>query len=196
MTRRLDIEEVGNDTINALVRHNSRQLRYFETVLTACAEELGLSSDLANPLLCDLSRHQVVKHALRKLSHTDLAVAVGRKGRPPEAVMNPSLASKLMRTHPAPYMRVSACLLDLSSPRATSVTLDGMNCPATERELAKLVEYHRRSSNNTIYSACKLAVHGLRLGQIDVGAAELQAIYRKYRTDFPKVTKDLIQFTS
>ena len=39
-------------------------------------------------------------------------------------------------------------------------------------------------------------MHGLRLGQIDVGAAELQAIYRKYRTDFPKVTKDLIQFTS
>ena len=74
-------------------------------------------------------------------------------------------------------MRVSACLLDLSSPRATVVTLDGMNWPATERELAKLVEYHRRSSNNTIYSACKLAVHGLRLGQIDVGAAEKQTIF-------------------
>ena len=196
MTQRLDIEEVGNETINVLVRHNSRQLRYFETILTACAEELGLCSDVANPLLCDLSRHQVARHALRILSHADLADAVGLKGRPPQGVMKPSLASKLMRTHPAPYMRVSACLLDLSSPRATAVTLDGMNCPATERELAKLVEYHRRSSNNTIYSACKLAVHGLRLGQIDVGAAELQAIYRKYRTDFPKVTKDLIQFTS
>ena len=55
LTQGLDIEEVGNETINHLVKHNSRQLRYFETILTACAEELGLCSDVANPLLCDLS---------------------------------------------------------------------------------------------------------------------------------------------
>ena len=60
--------------------------------------------------------------------------------------------------------------------------------------MARMVEYYRRSSNTTIYTACKMSVAALRRIHVMIDVMDLQAIYRKRQPAFCDLATGRLQY--
>ena len=167
----------------------------FELVLRESAVELSTDEVVCDFLTNRDDRHRIIKLALRKLGHDDLVDALERNGRPPRGAMKKSVARRLMDHHPAAYVRLAAHIL--AFPGVTTTNKSRVVSPevsVSEDEMARMVEYYRRSSNTTIYTACKLSVAALRRIHVTVDVMDLQAIYRERKPDFCTLSIERIQY--
>ena len=184
MTQWLTAEVLGESAYDEFVKTNRRQMRGFELVLKESAAELTTEESVCDFLSTTEDRYQIVKLSLRKLGHDDLVDALELKGRPPRGAMKKSVARQLMEHHPAAYMRLAAHILAFPCLPRSKALPSGHATRVSAVEMARMVEYYRRSSNTTIYTACKLSVAALRRIHVVIDVMDLQAIYRERQPTF------------
>ena len=194
LTQWLTAEVLGEPVFNVFVKPNRRQMRGFELVLKESAADLSTKESVCDFLATSEDRGRIVKLALRKLGHDDLVDAIERNGRPPRGLMKKSVARRLMEYHPAAYIRLAAHILAFPAFSGAKVLSAGPETTVSDEELARMVEYYRRSSNTTIYTACKLSVAALRRIHVVIDVMDLQAIYRQRQPDFCRLAAERIQY--
>ena len=116
------------------------------------------------------------------------------KGRPPRGAMTKSVARRLMAHHPDAYMRLASHILAFSCLASSWVKAPGSEARVSDEEMARMVEYYRRSSNTTIYTACKMSVAALRRIHVVIDVMDLQAIYRKRQPAFCDLATGRLQY--
>ena len=148
--------------------------------------------------VCDFSttedRYRIVKLSLRKLGHDDLVDALELKGRPPRGAMTKSVARRLMAHHPAAYMRLASHILAFPCLSRSTAQAPSSATRVSDEEMARMVEYYRRSSNTTIYSACKMSVAALRRIHVMIDVMDLQTIYRERQPAFCDLATGRLQY--
>jgi hypothetical protein len=184
LTQWLTAEVLGESAYDEFVKTNRRQMRGFELVLKESAAELSTEESVCDFISTTEDRYQIVKLSLRKLGHDDLVDALELKGRPPRGAMKKSVARQLMEHHPAAYMRLAAHILAFPCLSRSKAQVSGHATRVSAEEMARMVEYYRRSSNTTIYTACKLSVAALRRIHVVIDVMDLQAIYRERQPAF------------
>ena len=178
MTHWLTAEVLGESAYAEFVKINRRQMRGFELILKESAAELSTEESLCDFLSTTEDRYRIVKLSLRKLGHDDLVDALELRGRPPRGAMKKTVARRLMEHHPAAYMRLAAHILAFPCLPRSKAQPSGHATQVSAVEMARMVEYFRRSSNTTLYTACKLSVAALRRIHVVIDVMDLQAIYR------------------
>ena len=194
LTQWLTAEVLGESAYDEFVKTNRRQMRGFELVLKESAAELTTEESVCDFLSTTEDRYQIVKLSLRKLGHDDLVDALELKGRPPRGAMKKSVARQLMEHHPAAYMRLAAHILAFPCLPRSKALPSGHATRVSAVEMARMVEYYRRSSNTTIYTACKLSVAALRRIHVVIDVMDLQAIYRERQPAFCDLSTGRLQY--
>lgn len=194
LTQWLTAEVLGESAYDEFVKTNRRQMRGFELVLKESAAELTTEESVCDFLSTTEDRYQIVKLSLRKLGHDDLVDALELKGRPPRGAMKKSVARQLMEHHPAAYMRLAAHILAFPCLPRSKALPSGHATRVSAVEMARMVEYYRRSSNTTIYTACKLSVAALRRIHVVIDVMDLQAIYRERQPAFCDLATGRLQY--
>ena len=159
-------------------------MRGFELVLKESAAQLTTEESVCDFLSTTEDRFRIVKLSLRKLGHDDLVDALELKGRPARGAMKKSVARRLMEHHPAAYIRLASHILAVPCHSRSSAQAPCLETRVSDEEMARMVEYYRRSSNTTIYTACKMSVAALRRIHVVIDVMDLQAIYRKRQPAF------------
>ena len=190
----LTAEVLGSSAYDEFVKTNRRQMRGFELVLKESAAELTTKESVCGFLSTTDDRYRIVKLSLRKLGHDDLVDALELKGRPPRGAMTKSVARRLMAHHPAAYMRLASHILAFSCLASSWVKAPGSEARVSDEEMARMVEYYRRSANTTIYTACKMSVAALRRIHVVIDVMDLQAIYRKRQPAFCDLATGRLQY--
>jgi len=185
---------LGESAYDEFVKTNRRQMRGFELVLKESAAELTTEESVCDFLSTTEDRYQIVKLSLRKLGHDDLVDALELKGRPPRGAMKKSVARQLMEHHPAAYLRLAAHILAFPCLPRSKALPSGHATRVSAVEMARMVEYYRRSSNTTIYTACKMSVAALRRIHVVIDVMDLQAIYRERQPAFCDLATGRIQY--
>ena len=180
----LTAEVLGESAYDEFVKTNRRQMRGFELILKESAAELSNDQQVCDFLSTSSDRHRIVKRSLRKLGHYDIVDALELKGRPPKGAMKKSVARRLMKHHPASYIRLAHHILAFPSCSDSSAQASGSEARVSYQEMARMVEYYRRNSNTTIYTACKMSVVALRRIHVAIDVMDLQAIYRERQPAF------------
>ena len=194
MTQWLTAVVLGESAYDEFVKTNRRQMRGFELVLKESAAELTTEESVCDFLSTTEDRYQIVKLSLRKLGHDDLVDALELKGRPPRGAMKKSVARQLMEHHPAAYLRLAAHILAFPCLPRSKALPSGHATRVSAVEMARMVEYYRRSSNTTIYTACKMSVAALRRIHVVIDVMDLQAIYRERQPAFCDLATGRIQY--
>jgi len=194
LTQWLTAEVLGESAYDEFVKTNRRQMRGFELVLKESAAELTTEESVCDFLSTTEDRYQIVKLSLRKLGHDDLVDALELKGRPPRGAMKKSVARQLMEHHPAAYLRLAAHILAFPCLPRSKALPSGHATRVSAVEMARMVEYYRRSSNTTIYTACKMSVAALRRIHVVIDVMDLQAIYRERQPAFCDLATGRIQY--
>ena len=194
MTQWLTAEVLGESAYDEFVKTNRRQMRGFELVLKESAAELTTEESVCDFLSTTEDRYQIVKLSLRKLGHDDLVDALELKGRPPRGAMKKSVARQLMEHHPAAYIRLAAHILSFPCLPRSQAQPSAYATRVSAVEMARMVEYYRRSSNTTIYTACKLSVAALRRIHVVIDVMDLQAIYRERQPAFCDLATGRLQY--
>ena len=194
MAQWLTAEVLGESAYDEFVKTNRRQMRGFEFVLRESAVELTTEETVCDFLSTTEDRSRIVKLSLRKLGHDDLVDALELKGRPPRGAMQKSVACRLMKHHPAAYIRLASHILALPSLSRSRVQTPGSETRVSDEEMARMVEYYRRSSNTTIYSACKMSVAALRRIHVMIDVMDLQTIYRERQSAFCDLATGRLQY--
>ena len=194
MTQWLTAEVLGESAYDEFVKTNRRQMRGFELVLKESAAELTTEESVCDFLSTTEDRYKIVKLSLRKLGHDDLVDALELKGRPPRGAMKKSVARQLMEHHPAAYLRLAAHILAFPCLPRSKALPSGHATRVSAVEMARMVEYYRRSSNTTIYTACKMSVAALRRIHVVIDVMDLQAIYRERQPAFCDLATGRIQY--
>ena len=190
----LTAEVLGESAYDEFVKTNRRQMRGFEFVLRESAVELTTEETVCDFLSTTEDRSRIVKLSLRKLGHDDLVDALELKGRPPRGAMQKSVACRLMKHHPAAYIRLASHILALPTLPRPRVQTPGSETRVSDEEMARMVEYYRRSSNTTIYSACKMSVAALRRIHVMIDVMDLQTIYRERQPAFCDLATSRLQY--
>ena len=194
LTQWLTAVVLGESAYDEFVKTNRRQMRGFELVLKESAAELTTEESVCDFLSTTEDRYQIVKLSLRKLGHDDLVDALELKGRPPRGAMKKSVARQLMEHHPAAYLRLAAHILAFPCLPRSKALPSGHATRVSAVEMARMVEYYRRSSNTTIYTACKMSVAALRRIHVVIDVMDLQAIYRERQPAFCDLETGRIQY--
>jgi len=194
LTQWLTAVVLGESAYDEFVKTNRRQMRGFELVLKESAAELTTEESVCDFLSTTEDRYQIVKLSLRKLGHDDLVDALELKGRPPRGAMKKSVARQLMEHHPAAYLRLAAHILAFPCLPRSKALPSGHATRVSAVEMARMVEYYRRSSNTTIYTACKLSVAALRRIHVVIDVMDLQAIYRERQPTFCDLATGRLQY--
>jgi len=194
LTQWLTAVVLGESAYDEFVKTNRRQMRGFELVLKESAAELTTEESVCDFLSTTEDRYQIVKLSLRKLGHDDLVDALELKGRPPRGAMKKSVARQLMEHHPAAYLRLAAHILAFPCLPRSKALPSGHATRVSAVEMARMVEYYRRSSNTTIYTACKMSVAALRRIHVVIDVMDLQAIYRERQPAFCDLATGRIQY--
>jgi len=194
LTHWLTAEVLGESAYAEFVKINRRQMRGFELILKESAAELSTEESLCDFLSTTEDRYRIVKLSLRKLGHDDLVDALELRGRPPRGAMKKTVARRLMEHHPAAYMRLAAHILAFPCLPRSKAQPSGHATRVSAVEMAKMVEYCRRSSNTTIYTACKLSVAALRRIHVVIDVMDLQAIYRERQPAFCDLATGRLQY--
>lgn len=190
----LTAEVLGESAYDQFVKMNRRQMRGFELVLRESAAELSTEETVCDFLATTDDRHRIVKLSLRKLGHDDLVDALELNGRPPKGSMKKSVARRLMSHHPAAYIRLAADILALRCLCSSKTRALDLKIRVSDQEMARMVEYYRRSSNTTIFTACKMSVAALRRIDVVIDVMDLQAIYRDRQPAFCSLATRRIQY--
>ena len=194
LTEWLTAEVLGESAYGEFVKTNRRQMRGFELVLKESAAELTTEESVCDFLSTTEDRSRIVKLSLRKLGHDDLVDALELKGRPPRGAMKKSVARRLMEHHPAAYIRLASHILAFPCLSRSRVQAPGVETRVSDEEMARMVEYYRRSSNTTIYTACKMSVAALRRIHVMIDVMDLQAIYRERQPAFCDLATGRLQY--
>ena len=194
LTHWLTAEVLGESAYAEFVKINRRQMRGFELILKESAAELSTEESLCDFLSTTEDRYRIVKLSLRKLGHDDLVDALELRGRPPRGAMKKTVARRLMEHHPAAYMRLAAHILAFPCLPRSKAQPSGHATQVSAVEMARMVEYYRRSSNTTIYTACKMSVAALRRIHVVIDVMDLQAIYRERQPAFCDLATGRIQY--
>ena len=194
LTHWLTAEVLGESAYAEFVKINRRQMRGFELILKESAAELSTEESLCDFLSTTEDRYRIVKLSLRKLGHDDLVDALELRGRPPRGAMKKTVARRLMEHHPAAYMRLAAHILAFPCLSRSKAQVSGHATRVSAEEMARMVEYYRRSSNTTIYTACKLSVAALRRIHVVIDVMDLQAIYRERQPAFCDLATGRLQY--
>jgi len=194
LTHWLTAEVLGESAYAEFVKINRRQMRGFELILKESAAELSTEESLCDFLSTTEDRYRIVKLSLRKLGHDDLVDALELRGRPPRGAMKKTVARRLMEHHPAAYMRLAAHILAFPCLPRSKAQPSGHATQVSAVEMARMVEYYRRSSNTTIYTACKLSVADLRRIHVVIDVMDLQAIYRERQPAFCDLATGRLQY--
>ena len=194
LTQWLTEEVLGESTYAEFVKTNRRQMRGFELILKESAAELTTEESLCDFLSTTEDRYRIVKLSLRKLGHDDLVDALELRGRPPRGAMKKTVARRLMEHHPAAYVRLASYLLAYPCLAGSRAQASGSESRVSDEEMARMVEYYRRSSNTTIYTACKLSVAALRRIHVVIDVMDLQAIYRERQPAFCDLATGRLQY--
>ena len=194
MTQWLTAKVLGESAYDEFVKTNRRQMRGFELVLKESAVELTTEESVCDFLSTTEDRSRIVKLSLRKLGHDDLVDALELKGRPPRGAMQKSVACRLMKHHPAAYIRLAFHILALPCLSRSRAQTPGSETRVSDEEMARMVEYYRRSANTTIYSACKMSVAALRRIHVMIDVMDLQTIYRKRQPAFCDLATGRLQY--
>ena len=194
LTQWLTAVVLGESAYDEFVKTNRRQMRGFELVLKESAAELTTEESVCDFLSTTEDRYQIVKLSLRKLGHDDLVDALELKGRPPRGAMKKSVARQLMEHHPAAYLRLAAHILAFPCLPRSKALPSGHATRVSAVEMARMVEYYRRSSNTTIYTACKMSVAALRRIHVVIDVMDLQAIYRERQPTFCDLATGRLQY--
>ena len=194
LTQWLTAEVLGESAYAEFVKINRRQMRGFELLLKESAAELSTEESLCDFLSTTEDRYRIVKLSLRKLGHDDLVDALELRGRPPRGAMKKTVARRLMEHHPAAYMRLAAHILAFPCLPRSKAQPSGHATRVSAVEMARMVEYYRRSSNTTIYTACKLSVAALRRIHVVIDVMDLQAIYRERQPAFCDLATGRLQY--
>ena len=194
LTHWLTAEVLGESAYAEFVKINRRQMRGFELILKESAAELSTEESLCDFLSTTEDRYRIVKLSLRKLGHDDLVDALELRGRPPRGAMKKTVARRLMEHHPAAYMRLAAHILAFPCLPRSKAQPSGHATQVSAVEMARMVEYYRRSSNTTIYTACKLSVAALRRIHVVIDVMDLQAIYRERQPAFCDLATGRLQY--
>ena len=141
---------LGESAYDEFVKANRRQMRGFELVLKESAAELTTEESVCDFLSSTEDRYKIVTLSLRKLGHDDLVDALELKGRPPRGAMKKSVARRLMEYHPAAYIRLASHILAFPCLKGSRAQASGSEARVSYEEMARMVEYYRRSSNTTI----------------------------------------------
>ena len=190
----LTAEVLGESAYDEFVKSNRRQMRGFELVLKESAAELTTEDSVCDFLSTTKDRYRIVKRSLRKLGHYDLVDALELRGRPPRGAMRKSVARRLMKHHPAAYIRLAHHILAFPVLSDSRAQAPGSETRVSDQEMARMVEYYRRSSNTTIYSACKMSVAALRRIHVVIDVMDLQAIYRERQPAFCDLATGRLQY--
>lgn len=190
----LTAEVLGKSAYDEFVKSNRRQMRGFELVLKESAAELTTEDSVCDFLSTTKDRYRIVKRSLRKLGHYDLVDSLELRGRPPRGAMRKSVARRLMKHHPAAYIRLAHHILALPVLSDSRAQAPGSETRVSDQEMARMVEYYRRSSNTTIYSACKMSVAALRRIHVVIDVMDLQAIYRERQPAFCDLATGRLQY--
>ena len=194
LTGWLTAEVLGESAYDEFVKTNRRQMRGFELVLKESAAELTTDESVCDFLSSTEDRSRIVTLSLRKLGHDDLVDALELKGRPPRGAMKKSVARRLMEHHPAAYIRLASHILAFPCLSRSRVQAPGFETRVSDEEMARMVEYYRRSSNTTIYTACKMSVAALRRIHVMIDVMDLQAIYRERQPAFCDLATGRLQY--
>jgi hypothetical protein len=194
LTQWLTAEVLGESAYAEFVKINRRQMRGFELILKESAAELSTEESLCDFLSTTEDRYRIVKLSLRKLGHDDLVDALELKGRPPRGAMKKTVARRLMEHHPAAYIRLASRILAFPCLAGLRAQASGTETRVSDEEMARMVEYYRRSSNTTIYTACKLSVAALRRIHVVIDVMDLQAIYRERQPAFCDLATGRLQY--
>ena len=194
LTQWLTAEVLGESAYAEFIKINRRQMRGFELILKESAAELSTEESLCDFLSTTEDRYRIVKLSLRKLGHDDLVDALELRGRPPRGAMKKTVARRLMEHHPAAYMRLAAHILAFPCLPRSKAQPSGRATQVSAVEMARMVEYYRRSSNTTIYTACKLSVAALRRIHVVIDVMDLQAIYRERQSTFCDLATGRLQY--
>jgi hypothetical protein len=194
LTQWLTAEVLGESAYAEFVKTNRRQMRGFELILKESAAELTSEESVCDFLSTTEDRYRIVKLSLRKLGHDDLVDALELRGRPPRGAMKQTVARRLMEHHPAAYMRLAAHILAFPCLPCSKAQPSGHATQVSAVEMARMVEYYRRSSNTTIYTACKLSVAALRRIHVVIDVMDLQAIYRERQPAFCDLATGRLQY--
>jgi len=194
LTQWLTAEVLGESAYAEFIKINRRQMRGFELILKETAAELSTEESLCDFLSTTEDRYRIVKLSLRKLGHDDLVDALELRGRPPRGAMKKTVARRLMEHHPAAYMRLAAHILAFPCLPRSKAQPSGRATQVSAVEMARMVEYYRRSSNTTIYTACKLSVAALRRIHVVIDVMDLQAIYRERQPTFCDLATGRLQY--
>ena len=194
LTEWLTAEVLGESAYGEFVKTNRRQMRGFELVLKESAAELTTEESVCDFLSTTEDRSRIVKLSLRKLGHDDLVDALELKGRPPRGTMKKSVARRLMEHHPAAYIRLASHILAFPCLPRSRAQAPGSETRVSDEEMARIVEYYRRSSNTTIYTACKMSVAALRRIHVMIDVMDLQAIYRQRQPAFCDLATGRLQY--
>ena len=108
--------------------------------------------------------------------------------------MRKSVARRLMKHHPAAYIRLAHHILAFPVLSDSRAQAPGSETRVSDQEMARMVEYYRRSSNTTIYSACKMSVAALRRIHVVIDVMDLQAIYRERQPAFCDLATGRLQY--
>ena len=194
LTQWLTAEVLGESAHAEFVKTNRRQMRGFELILKESAAELTTEESLCDFLSTTEDRYRIVKLSLRKLGHDDLVDSLELRGRPPRGAMKKTVARRLMEHHPAAYIRLASHILAFPCLAGSRVQASGSEVRVSDEEMARMVEYYRRSSNTTIYTACKLSVAALRRIHVVIDIMDLQAIYRERQPAFCDLAAGRLQY--
>jgi len=108
--------------------------------------------------------------------------------------MKKTVARRLMEHHPAAYIRLAAHIFAFPCLPRSKAQPSGHATRVSAVEMARMVEYYRRSSNTTIYTACKLSVSALRRIHVVIDVMDLQAIYRERQPAFCDLATGRLQY--
>jgi hypothetical protein len=108
--------------------------------------------------------------------------------------MKKTVARRLMEHHPAAYIRLASHILAFPCLAGSMAQASGSEMRVSDEEMARMVEYYRRSSNTTIYTACKLSVAALRRIHVVIDVMDLQAIYRERQPAFCDLATGRLQY--
>jgi hypothetical protein len=194
LTHWLTAEVLGESAYDEFVKANRRQMRGFELVLKESAAELTTEESVCDFLSSTEDRYKIVTLSLRKLGHDDLVDALELKGRPPRGAMKKSVARRLMEYHPAAYIRLASHILAFPCLTGSRAQALGSESRVSYEEMARMVEYYRRSSSTTIYSACKMSVAALRRIHVVIDVMDLQVIYRERQPAFCELATGRLQY--
>ena len=194
MAQWLTAEILGESAYNEFVKTNRRQMRGFELILKESAAELSNDQQVCDFLSESKDRYRIVKRSLRKLGHYDLVDALELRGRPPRGAMKKSVARRLMKHHPAAYIRLAYHILAFPVLSDSRAQAQGSETRVSDQEMARMVEYYRRSSNTTIYTACKMSVAALSRIHVAIDVMDLQAIYRERQPAFCNLATGRLQY--